>query len=243
LSLPDLRGDYHVHSTFSDDAESTLAENLVAAADRGLTHIRLVEHVRRSTTWLPDFVAALAGEERPEGLVVHNGVEAKLLDAAGSLDVPEDLAGIETILIADHQFPGPEGPWSPEETRRRLDGGLAVGEALDMLIGALVAAMEATGAAGSNQSAQLAHCFSILPKIGLDEDQLSDGQLARWASAAATTGTLVEVNEKWACPGPRALEAAVAADVTLVAATDSHVATDVGRYRRVAELIGQVGAR
>ena len=29
-------------------------------------------------------------------------------------------------------------------------------------------------------------------------------QLAAWADAAARTGTIIEVNEKWACPGPRA---------------------------------------
>ena len=234
--IVDLLGDHHVHSTFSDDAESTLGENLAAARDRGLTHIRLVEHVRRSTTWLPDFVAALEREDG-HGLVVHNGVEAKILDASGTLDVPDDLDGIETVLIADHRFPGPDGPWSPDETRRHLDAGLGAPEALDLLVGALVAAMEATG------SAQLAHCFSILPKVGLDEDDLSDAQLEHWARTAAATGTLVEINEKWACPGPRALAAAVAAGAALVAATDSHVASDIGRYRRVPELIGQVGGR
>jgi putative hydrolase len=110
--------------------------------------------------------------------------------------------------------------------------GLAVQDALDLLINALVAAMDSVPAA------QLAHCFSILPKVGLSEDDLSDEHLAAWASGAVLTGTLVEVNEKWACPSPRALAAARAAGVVLVASTDSHVATDVGRYARVGDLLG-----
>jgi len=230
MSIVDLRGDFHVHSTFSDDASSTLAENLAAASRCGLGEIRMVEHVRQSTSWVPDFVAALALEPRPEALVVRTGVEAKLLDSTGRLDVPDQLDGIDTILIADHQFPGPEGPWNPAETRRRLDAGLSVAAALDLLTTALIKAMEGT------DSAQLAHCFSILPKVGLHEDDLDDDHLERWASTAARTGTSVEVNEKWQCPGPRALAAALAAGAELVAATDSHVASDVGRYRWVRDV-------
>ena len=220
----DLLGDFHVHSTFSDDAESTLAENLDSAASRGLREIRCVEHVRRSTSWVPEFVAAVERQREREGLVVRTGVEAKILDATGRLDTPEELQGIDAVLIADHQFPGPDGPWSPSETRRRLDEGLSVGDALDLLVAGLVNAMERT------ESGQLAHCFSILPKVGLDEGDLHDDHLQRWAVTAARTRTPVELNEKWQCPGPRAIAAAVAAGVQLVAATDSHVHTDVGRY-------------
>ncbi len=230
-----VRGDYHVHSTFSDDAVSTLAENIAAASAVGLTHLRLIDHVRESTTWVPDFLAAVAVEPIPDGLVVLTGVETKMMDATGRLDLPADLSGVDAIVIADHQFPGTDGPWSPIETRARLDAGLATTDALDLLIGAL------SGAMASVESGQLAHCFSILPKIGLDESDLSDEQLAAWATSAANTGTLIEINEKWGCPGPRALRAAIAAGATLVASTDSHVASDVGRYARVTELLGEVG--
>ena len=178
---------------------------------------------------MPEFVAAVGRERQREGLVVRTGVEAKILDATGRLDAPEQLHGIDAVLIADHQFPGPDEPWSPSETRRRLDAGLPVADALDLLVNGLVRAMERT------ESGQLAHCFSILPKVGLDESDLHDDHLERWASTAARTRTTVELNEKWQCPGPRAVEAALAAGVELVAATDSHVATDVGRYDWVHE--------
>lgn len=233
-----LSGDYHVHSTFSDDATSSIDENLDAAAAAGLREIRLIDHVRGSTTWVPDFLRAVALAGTREGLTVLTGVEAKILNARGELDVPADLVvgrgGVDAIVIADHQFPGLDDAWSPEDTKRRIAAGLSAIDALDLLVGATVAAME------SVESGQLAHCFSILPKIGLSEDDLTDEHLTTWAQGAARTGTLIEVNEKWACPGPRALRAALAAGATVVASTDAHVAKDVGRYDAVAKILAQV---
>jgi len=162
---------------------------------------------------------------------VSSGVEAKLLDATGALDLPPLPTGLGAVLIADHQFPGPEGPWSPSETVARLSAGLAVEDALDLLVEGLLRAMR------RHPGNQLAHCFSILPKIGLDESMLGGERLGAWAQAAADTGTTIEVNEKWACPGPSALAAALAAGAGLVASTDSHAAGEVGRYDRVVGLL------
>ena len=49
MTAPELRGDHHVHSTFSDDAVSTIEENVMAAVAAGLAELRLVEHVRADT--------------------------------------------------------------------------------------------------------------------------------------------------------------------------------------------------
>jgi len=232
MTFSELRGDHHVHSTFSDDAVSTIGQNVIAAVAAGLTELRLVEHVRADTAWLPDFTAAVAELDVPEGLVVHTGVEAKLLDASGALDLPPLPPGIDRVLIADHQFPGTDGPWSPRETSARLaDGRLTADGALDLLVGATIHAV------GRHPGNQLAHAFSILPKIGLEEAQLGEERLAAWAAACAATQTVVEINEKWDCPGPAALRAARAAGVALVASTDSHEAGDVGRYERVVRLL------
>jgi putative hydrolase len=235
---PQLRGDFHVHSTFSDDAVSTLAQNIAAASAIGLTELRLIDHVRVSTTWVPEFVAAVTAEPVPEGLTVLTGVEAKIMNAAGEVDVPAGLAGVDAIVIADHQFPGTDGPWTPDATRRRIEGGLDPLDALDLLIGALVGAMERT-ARDRVAGAQLAHCFSILPKIGLSEADLTDEHLRVWAATAARTATLIEVNEKWACPGPRSVRAAFDAGARIVASTDAHVASDVGRYDRVPAILDE----
>ena len=235
-----LRGDFHVHSTFSDDATSTIAENVAAAAAVGLAELRLIDHVRQSTTWVPDFLAEVNREPARDGLTVFTGVEAKILNSLGEVDIPSDLVigrgGVDAIVIADHQFPGLDGPWSPEGTKRRMTEGLSSSDALDLLVGALIGAMNRF------ESGQLAHCFSILPKIGLDESELTDEHLSAWAATAAKTHTLIEVNEKWGCPGSRAIRAALAAGARVVASTDSHVALEVGRYDRVKTIMLGAGA-
>ena len=236
---PRLSGDFHVHSTFSDDAVSSLEENVAAAVAAGLTDIRFCDHVRVDTAWVPDYLDALAALPVPDGLLVTRAVETKMLDASGRLDLPPGLhvgpGGLDAVVIADHRFPGTDGAWTPDETKRRLADGLGTADALDLLIGALVGAMN------SVDGGQLAHCFSILPKVGLSEDDLTDEQLRAWAGEAARTGTVVEVNEKWGCPGPRAVRAAVEAGARVVASSDSHRAADVGRYERVVRILKEAG--
>lgn len=229
-----LAQDHHVHSTFSDDAVSTLAENVAAASARGVAVLRLVDHVRVATTWVPEMLAAVAELEIPDGLTVETGVEAKILDASGALDLPPGLAthpGVGRVLIADHQFPGPAGPLSPRVVSESLTTPERARDAVDTLVGATVAAMRQV------DRGQLAHLFSILPKIGLTEDAVTDEHLAAIAAAALATGTLVEVNEKWACPSPRAVRALSDAGVHLVVSTDSHDCGDVGVYSRVPAIL------
>lgn len=233
MTTPLTRTDHHVHSTWSDDAVSSTWANLSAARDAGLASVRMVDHVRVGTTYVPEFLAEVAALPRIEGLEVLTGVEAKILDASGRLDVPGDLVvgagGVDRVLVADHQFPGPDGPWSPRRTMEEIERGLHPQDALDILVTATVRAMSLAG------RAQLAHLFSLLPKIGLHESALSDDHLHAIASAAVRTGTTIEVNEKWRCPGPRAVLAFAAAGVTLIGSTDSHEASSVGRYSWVAE--------
>lgn len=229
-----LSGDHHVHSTFSDDAVSTLEENVAAAAAAGLDTVRLVDHVRRDTPWVPEFLAAVRALQVPEGLRVLTGVEAKILDASGTLDLPPLPAGVDRILIADHQFPTADGPLGPAAVRARMEQGWSVEEVVQTLVDALIAAMH------RYPGNQLAHCFSILPKIGVTEDALGPERMRAWARVAAETDTLVEVNEKWTCPGPGALRAVQDAGATVVASTDSHHATDVGRYDRIRDILAEV---
>lgn len=238
LGVLDLLSDGHVHSTFSDDAVSTIEENLAAARGRGLRSLTMVDHVRSTTSWVPEFVTAARGAASTAGVNVVVGVETKLLDSAGGLDLPKDAyrgeGGLDAIVVGDHQFPGPDGPWSPREVTGRIENGLAVSDVLDMYIDASIAAMLNT------QGLQLAHWFSILPKIGLAQDQLGDDHLDAWAAAAFLSGARVEVNEKWRCPNARALTAALAHGVPLVAASDSHHCEDVGRYLWVRDIAAEL---
>ncbi len=101
-----LDEDHHVHSTFSDDAVSTVADDVRAARDRGLRVLCLADHVRQGSAWVPDFVAAVRELRPAPDIEVLAGVEAKILNTAGELDLPPSLRGVDRVLIADHQYPG-----------------------------------------------------------------------------------------------------------------------------------------
>ena len=226
--------DHHVHSTFSADGSSTPAENLAAADRAGLRVIRMVDHVRATTTFVPEFLAAVRALPRIEGLTVLTGVEAKIVDVDGSVDAPPELlasvgepGGPDRILLADHQVPGPDGPWSPRATLERIVDGLAPADVIEMLVTATIRAIQNVG------PAQLAHPFSVLPKIGLTEGDVPDQLLDALGDVTIATGTLVEVNEKWQCPGSRVADRWRAAGVLLVASTDAHTSADVGAYEWV----------
>jgi putative hydrolase len=234
---PALDEDFHVHSTFSD-GKSSLAENVRAARERALRTLCLVDHVRRDTEWLPEFTAAVAPFRRQQGPRVLAGVEAKILDTSGRLDLPPDLGGIDLVLIADHQFPGDDGPVHPARAREAIgSGGMTEADAIEQLCQATVNALGAT-----DHRCLLAHLFSLLPKMGLDEVMVPESLLSELASRTALAGAMVEINEKWACPSPRTLAALARAGVRVVAGSDSHHCRDVGVYRSV-RLTADAGAR
>jgi putative hydrolase len=223
-----LDEDFHVHSTFSD-GESSLAQNVRAAQQRALRTLCLVDHVRRDTEWLPEFTAAVAPFRKQQGPRVLAGVEAKILDSSGRLDLPPGLDGIDLVLIADHQFPGDDGPVHPTQALAAISrGGMTTAEAIERLCEATANAVRAT-----DRRRLLAHLFSVLPKMGLDEAMVPEPLLAELARRVALAGAMVEINEKWACPSPRTVAAMARAGVRLVAGSDSHHCRDVGVYHSV----------
>jgi putative hydrolase len=112
--------------------------------------------------------------------------------------------------------------------------------AADVIDGLIAATL---GALGRAARPQLAHQFSLLPKMGLDEAEVPGAALAHLAQGCSQAGALVEVNEKWACPSPRTIRALAAAGVRLVASTDSHDCATVGRYQRVPGILDFASSR
>lgn len=226
-----LDEDYHVHSTFSDDAASSLAENLRAARRRGLRTLCCAEHVRADTTWVSDFVSAVSEYRSMPGIRVLAGVEAKILDMEGHLDLPAGLpstAGVDLVLIADHQFPGERGPIHPDQMRAAIeDGERTAATVIECLAMAIMRAF------GSAHRSLLAHPFSLLPKMGLREEQIPGPLLTDMAMAAKRAGAMIEINEKWRCPQPPTVAVMARTGVRLVAGSDSHHCRNVGIYRSV----------
>ena len=232
----DLLVDAHVHSTFSDGRDQPGA-NVATAAERGLHTIGLVDHVRSDTLWLPDFVSAVRRLRSQSPLDVSCGVEAKMLDTTGRLDVPPSLAGVDWIVAADHQVPLGREPQPPATVRRMIaDGEIDPIEVLDNLL-------EATAAAAERyDNVLIAHIFSVLPKCGFDETMVADTDVTALGHRLARAGARVEISERWRCPSARVAKLLHAAGVELVASTDSHRAATIGQYDHVSDIAGALAS-
>jgi putative hydrolase len=241
MARPDLGQDLHVHSVFSD-GRNTIEENVAQARLRGLHTLCLVDHVRADTDWLPEFIEATgrlreadaAGPGEP--LEIRRGVETKVLDHAGHLDLPPGLEPLDHILVADHQFPLEDGPHHPKE----IEAQRAEGQWDDTVLATLL--IEAVGNSLGVVEGRgiLAHMFSILPKAGMSEEMLPPAALDWLAQQCAHFGVAVEVNERWGCPGPETLRHFVDAGVLIVCATDSHRIETIGLYDRVRSTIAEL---
>jgi len=220
--------DWHTHTTQSDGSGS-LSETVAAAKDKQLTRLSITDHVRASTTWVPEYVTAVNAAAATEDIWIRCGVETKILNSRGLLDVPEDVWALGgerlQINVADHQYPSPDGPLKPEDVKQALSAGLLTTE---QVIQNLVVAT--ASAVSRVDNAVIVHLFSLLPKMGLDETAVHEHHLSLLADACQATGARVEVNEKWQTPSSRTLIALAARGVLLVAGSDAHSPGDVGRY-------------
>jgi putative hydrolase len=238
-----LDEDYHVHSLFSDGV-STVDENVAVARDRGLRTLCLADHVRADTGWVDDFIRAVWPLRALAGIEILAGVETKILDRTGRLDLPASIGGsddIDLVLIADHQFPGDTGPVHPQDMREALESGQASApDVISCLVEATANAVQRL--ASAPQRPLIAHLFSLLPKLGLDESQVPGELLGLLADQARRAGALVEVSEKWACPSARTLRALHQAGVPLVASTDSHDSLAIGSYTVVRRILAEAEA-
>ena len=70
----------------------------------------------------------------------------------------------------------------------------------------------------------VAHLFSVLPKVGITEDAVSEHLVRRLADRARAVGAVIEVNEKWTCPSTRVVRILADRGVRLAMSTDAHQA-------------------
>jgi putative hydrolase len=234
--LPAPDQDMHVHSTYSDGA-ATVAENLIAAERAGLSAITCVDHVRRDTDWAPEFAEEVRSLSSGSGLQVRSGLEAKILDTSGELDLPGDTGGVDRIYAADHRVPLDDGPADPAAIRLAIrDRELDAESVLESIV-------TATANAVTRQTnLVIAHLFSVLPKIGLDESSVKEESLEMLAAATAEHGASIEIDERWRCPSPRTLRVFHSAGVSILLSTDSHSPETIGRYDYCLEVIEELAA-
>lgn len=118
--------DYHLHTTFSD-GDSRIEEYVMAAEDHGLDEIAFTDHVWRSSDWLSEYVETIEEVKQETPIRIHVGVEAKVIDDAGRVDVaPEDADRVDFVMGVVHRYqPENEAPdddllnFDPDEAAAR----------------------------------------------------------------------------------------------------------------------------
>jgi len=216
-----------VHSRYSAGVESTLADNLREAEWAGLRTLCLVDHAGADSTWVNEMIDEVRALRPMTDIDIRCGVEVDVMDVNGTLDLPWSR-GVDHVLISAHDYPSATGPQAPEEVRASLvRGDVTSHDVVSTLVEATVAAMSQT------EHPIIAHPFSLMGRLGIPESTITPSQVRHFARSAHVTGTWVEVNERWACPGPHLLRELVRHDVPLVAGSDSRRSETIGLYRHV----------
>ena len=116
IEAADVRGDLHMHTTYSD-GRSSLEEMVVTAAELGRRYVAICDHAKRLKGGMlerqTEEIAAL--NERLTGIEILAGIEVDIR-RDGSLDVDDEtLAGRDWVMASVHSaFDQPRG----ELTRR-----------------------------------------------------------------------------------------------------------------------------
>jgi DNA polymerase (family X) len=110
IELANIRGDLHMHSTWTD-GQASIEEMAAAAKQRGLKYIAITDHSKRVT-----MVGGLDGDQlrqqwaeidklnkRLSGITVLKGVEVDILERGG-LDLPDDVLAEADWVVASVHF-------------------------------------------------------------------------------------------------------------------------------------------
>lgn len=126
--------DYHNHTTWTDGTASS-HDMAAAAAAAGIKEMLFSEHVRRTSTYFPDFAREIRSLQ-VAGLTAFVGCEAKILDVDGLLDMPPEVADLcDAVVGSVHSPPNPDGSsgsWktytAAQALQQELDLALAIVE-------------------------------------------------------------------------------------------------------------------
>jgi DNA polymerase (family 10) len=205
VTLADIRGDLHMHTT-ATDGEATLGEMVRAAIDRGLAYIAITDHGQRVTMargldrkrllrqWdeIDAVNASLAEDGRPP-IIVLKGIEVDMLEKGG-LDLPDEVLALADWVVASLHY-------GQNQPRERITA-------------RIVEAIE------NPHVSVIGHPTGRL----INRRPAYDVDIEAVIEAAARTGTFLEINANpWRLDlDDRHAAAAKKAGVKLVISTDAH---------------------
>jgi putative hydrolase len=119
LGISDTYADLHIHSAWSDGANS-IAEIVQEAKLKNLRAIAITDHVRRESTYFPDYCTEIR-EMGSSDLPILIGFEAKIRDFQGDLDVSSEVRRMSDIQIGSvHRFPMGRKLLYPKDLGKRI---------------------------------------------------------------------------------------------------------------------------
>lgn len=210
--------DLHMHTTWTDGADSAEAMWRAACAAQ-LRLILFSEHARRSSTdWFPRFAEEVrALPKEPCAALV--GVEAKIADFDGNLDLaPEIENTCDLVMASVHRFPGEEGQIMG------TTGGYGIAEASEIEFRLAMAALD-------NPSVDiLGHPFGMtVRRFG---GTLPWNRLEELIAKAAATGKAIEINARYHEEPRRMLNACLLAGARVSFGSNAHAVAEVGALQR-----------
>ena len=101
--------DFHMHTSWTDGAQSP-EEMYDQAVFQGLRYILFSEHARQSSvSWFFNFAKTIRSLPKSPCIAML-GVESKILDFDGNLDITKSIVEMCDIVVASvHRFPGETG--------------------------------------------------------------------------------------------------------------------------------------
>ena len=108
----DILEDYHVHSNYNDHSalDLTVKNALDRAAEIGLKTLAFTEHVRRSSSWVPQYIQEIQSLRESSKINVIIGFEAKILPD-GSIDCLEEYSRTHLTIASFHNAYSDKKKW------------------------------------------------------------------------------------------------------------------------------------
>ena len=212
--------DFHMHTKWTDGAQSAQEMHAQAIA-QGLKYILFSEHARKTSgSWFNEFAAEVRALPKDQCLALV-GVESKVDDFDGSIDINHEvLQTVDMIMASVHRFPG--------ETGNVMGKGKVTGEeAINIEYRLIMAVLE-------NPDVDiLGHPFGMSHRrFGVSvPDRLFKEVIAK----AAKTGVAVEINSHYHTNPWELVDWCQEAGALISLGSNAHNVSEVGRIKRVLE--------
>ncbi|TET53588.1 MAG: phosphatase [Actinobacteria bacterium] len=216
----DLKTDLHIHSISSGHAYSSIAEIVDGAKSKGLKTIAITDHgpAMPGGAHLYHFNNLRVVDSNQDGLRVLKGVEANIIDAEGTLDIPDyTQEKLDLVLAAFHVRCGYEDYGAHVNTQT------------------LIKALQ------NNRVHVIAHPGNPLFKLNYEKIAKVAKEmniLIEFNNGSYLKGTSRSGGEELD------LEMALACrkyGTNVVITSDSHIASDIGNFEKAWDLVNKAG--